>query len=114
MDKPTSESSSSSSSSSSSKLSWLWVIDALASFKEFPLPTLQALIDAAPISCQDFSQNTTEFIALRCLEELSSSSSTLDSSTVPLDSSLTCLDVLDQILYKVVKHFNFSIFFFHL
>jgi hypothetical protein len=102
---------------SSSKLSWLWVIDALASFKEFPLPTLQALIDAAPISCQDFSQNTTEFIALRCLEELSSSfysSSTLDSSTVPLDSSLTCLDVLDQILYKVVKHFNFSIFFFHL
>jgi hypothetical protein len=110
MDKPSSESSS----SSSSKLSWLWVIDALASFKEFPLPTLQALIDAAPISCQDFSQNTTEFIALRCLEELSSSSSTLDSSTVPLDSSLTCLDVLDQILYKVVKHFNFSIFFFHL
>jgi hypothetical protein len=112
MDKPTSESSSS---SSSSKLSWLWVIEALASFNEFPLPTLQALIDAAPISRQDFSQNTTEIIALRCLEELSSSSSsTLDSSTVPLDSSLTCQDVLDQILYKVVKHFNFSIFFFHL
>ncbi|WJX15482.1 hypothetical protein P8452_05621 [Trifolium repens] len=99
MDKPTSESSSS---SSSSKLSWLWVIEALASFNEFPLPTLQALIDAAPISRQDFSQNTTEIIALRCLEELSSSSSsTLDSSTVPLDSSLTCQDVLDQILYKV-------------
>ncbi|WJX21718.1 hypothetical protein P8452_11112 [Trifolium repens] len=107
MDKPSSESSS----SSSSKLSWLWVIDALASFKEFPLPTLQALIDAAPISCQDFSQNTTEFIALRCLEELSSSSSsTLDSSTVPLDSSLTCLDVLDQILYKVPSsNLNMSI-----
>ncbi|GAU12119.1 hypothetical protein TSUD_00860 [Trifolium subterraneum] len=96
MDKP---------SSSSSKLSWLWVIEALASVKESPTSILQDLIDTAPVSLEDFSENTTEFIALRCLEEissfLSSSSSTSDSSRIPLDSSRTCQHVLGQTLRKI-------------
>ncbi|GAU12120.1 hypothetical protein TSUD_00850 [Trifolium subterraneum] len=101
MDKP---------SSSSSKLSWLWVIEALASVKESPTSILQDLIDTAPVSLEDFSENTTEFIALRCLEEissfLSSSSSTSDSSRIPLDSSRTCQHVLGQTLRKVLKRFT--------
>ncbi|CAJ2631092.1 unnamed protein product [Trifolium pratense] len=81
--------------SSSSKRSWIWVIEALASYNKFPITTLQDLIDAAPVTQEDFTESAKEFIALRCLEELSPFT---PSSTVPLDSSRTCLDVFDQIM----------------
>lgn len=78
------------------------------------------LIDAAPVGPDDFSENTRELIAMRCLEELSASSaraqaqaqgvnlvtySSLD-SRVRLDFSRTCEDVLQEILQQV-KQFKF-------
>ncbi|CAL5207708.1 unnamed protein product [Lathyrus oleraceus] len=85
-----------------SSLPWHWIIESLAGFKETPLSTLQGLIDAAPIRHDDFCENTKELVALRCLEELYApfSSSTLDSS-VELDSSRSCEDVLREILHEV-------------
>lgn len=83
-------------------LPWHWIIESFAGFKEIPLPTLQGLVDAAPVRHDDFCENTKELFALRCLEELYApfSSSTLDSS-VELDSSRSCGDVLREILHEV-------------
>jgi len=100
-------------SESSSVLPWHWVIEALAGFKEITLPTLQALIDASPLTHDDFSETTKDLIALKCLEELYPSSTTTtttleDDSRVQLDSSLSSHDVLLQILHQVT--ITFSIF----
>ncbi|CAK8571239.1 unnamed protein product [Lathyrus sativus] len=83
-------------------LPWHWIMESLAGFKEIPLSTLQGLVDAAPVRQDDFCENTKELVALRCLEELyaSFSSSILDSS-VEVDSSGSCEDVLREILHEV-------------
>lgn len=95
--------------SESSSLPWHWVIEALAGFKEITLPTLQALIDASPLTHHDFSETTKDLIALKCLEELYPSSSST-TTLKELDSSLSSQDVLNQILRQVTQ--TFSIFFF--
>ncbi|RDY07134.1 hypothetical protein CR513_08785, partial [Mucuna pruriens] len=89
-----------------SALAWLWVIEALSTFKEITTSTLQGLIDAAPVEPDQYSKNLRELVALRCLEELStrvvdpSYSSTLD-SRVGFNFSRGCEDVLQEILGEI-------------
>ncbi|TKY53323.1 hypothetical protein E2542_SST24850 [Spatholobus suberectus] len=89
-----------------SALAWLWVIEALSTFKEISTSTLQGLIDAAPVGHDEFSEKIREMVALRCLEEMSThgverdASSTL-TSRVGFDFSRGCEDVLQETLGEI-------------
>ncbi|KAK7278890.1 hypothetical protein RJT34_23929 [Clitoria ternatea] len=91
-----------------SALAWLWVIETLSGFKEITIPTLQGLIDAAPVGVDAYSEKTRELVAMRCLGELCGytngvelgTSSNLD-SRVGFDFSRSCEDVLQEISREI-------------
>ncbi|XP_062117651.1 uncharacterized protein LOC133831396 [Humulus lupulus] len=94
---------------SESTLAWLWVIEAMASFKEVDPSLLRDVIEAAPELPDDLGKNTKEIVALRCLEGLFSSQNEISSDVpsaqglkVGFDLSVSCEDVLQRILQETL------------
>ncbi|KAJ7976812.1 RING/FYVE/PHD zinc finger superfamily protein, putative isoform 1 [Quillaja saponaria] len=95
-------------SDSPSVIPWLWVIEAVASFKDVDISTLHDVIEKAPVIPCDFDKNTREMVSMRCLEGLfgsatgvtSNAHSRLGSKFVP-DFSQSCEDVLQHILHEI-------------
>ncbi|KAL5572999.1 hypothetical protein UlMin_022596 [Ulmus minor] len=88
-----------------SNLAWIWVIEALASFKEVGPSLLHDLVDTAPELPDDLGKNTNEMVALKCLEGLfapvcanTSEAPSVQDSKVRFDLSESCEDVLQRIL----------------
>ncbi|KAK8485058.1 hypothetical protein V6N11_031080 [Hibiscus sabdariffa] len=85
---------------------WLWIMDYLSSFPEIDVSILNALLETAPID--NIGETTTERFALRCLEEIFQfvpknglGNVAPPDMRVEFDLSLSCSDVLDQILQEV-------------
>ncbi|PON72835.1 GAMYB transcription factor [Parasponia andersonii] len=93
---------------SESTLAWVWVIEAVASFKEVDLSLLQDLVKAAPEIPDDLAKNAKEMVALKCLETLFAPPHNEITSDVPstqglkvgFDFSQSCEDVLKRILQE--------------
>ncbi|XWS43163.1 hypothetical protein CRYUN_Cryun16bG0079400 [Craigia yunnanensis] len=49
---------------------WLWIIEYLSSFPHIDISIIHGLIKAAPVLQGGLGKNTSEMVALRCLEEL--------------------------------------------
>ncbi|XP_059462343.1 uncharacterized protein LOC132191382 isoform X2 [Corylus avellana] len=89
-----------------SKLAWIWVIEALASFKEVNFSILHDLIEMSPELPHNLGRNMREMLALRILEGLFGPSNgiTNDSCSAPaskvgFDLSKSCEDVLQHIVH---------------
>ncbi|KAL4325983.1 hypothetical protein GQ457_11G019650 [Hibiscus cannabinus] len=85
---------------------WLWIMDYLSSFPEIDVSILNALLETAPID--NIGETTTERFALRCLEQIFQfvpknglGNVAPPDMRVEFDLSLSCSDVLDQILQEV-------------
>ncbi|XP_059462339.1 uncharacterized protein LOC132191381 isoform X2 [Corylus avellana] len=90
-----------------SKLEWIWVIEALASFKEVDISILHDLIEIAPELPHNLGRNMREMLALRCLEGLfgpsngiTNASCSAPASKVCFDFSKSCEDVLQHIVHE--------------
>ncbi|KAG2687022.1 hypothetical protein I3760_09G034500 [Carya illinoinensis] len=90
-----------------SSLAWIWVIEALASFKEVDVSILHDLIEMAPDLPDNLGKNMREMLALRCLEVLSGPSNGITkdgcsslASKVGFDMSKSCEDVLEHIVQE--------------
>lgn len=88
-------------------LAWLWVIEAMASFKEVGPSLLRDLVQLAPELPDDLGKNTREMIALRCLEDfiapqngITSNGPSAEGPKVQFDLSESCEDVLQRILQE--------------
>ncbi|XP_024018435.1 uncharacterized protein LOC21385959 [Morus notabilis] len=88
-------------------LAWLWVIEAMASFKEVGPSLLHDVVQSAPELPDDLGKNTREMIALRCLEDfiapqdgITSDAPSAAGSKVQFDLSEGCQDVLQRILQE--------------
>ncbi|GAV57285.1 hypothetical protein CFOL_v3_00823 [Cephalotus follicularis] len=87
-----------------SSLPWIWIIEYLAGFKEVDTSILHDLIEMAP---DDVRKNTSEVVALRCLEDfcghINESTNGVPSaseSKAAFDLSESCGDVLQRILQE--------------
>ncbi|CAL5351966.1 unnamed protein product [Camellia sinensis] len=94
--------------SSSSTLPWLWVIEALASFKEVDASILIDLVKRTPAISDDMGKSAREMVSLRILESffIQQTGSTKGVSSAPdskieFDSSYHCEDVVRQILHEI-------------
>ncbi|KAE8098821.1 hypothetical protein FH972_016856 [Carpinus fangiana] len=90
-----------------SKLAWIWVIEALASFKEVNISILHDLIEIAPELPHNLGRNMREMLALRCLEGLfgpsngiTNNACSTPASKVCFDFSKSCEDVLQHIVHE--------------
>ncbi|XP_041024314.1 uncharacterized protein LOC121264966 isoform X2 [Juglans microcarpa x Juglans regia] len=90
-----------------SSLAWIWVIEALASFKEVEVSILHDLIEMAPELPDNLGKNMREMLALRCLEVLFGPSNGITkdgcsslASKVGFDMSKSCEDVLEHIVQE--------------
>ncbi|XP_041026503.1 uncharacterized protein LOC121266761 [Juglans microcarpa x Juglans regia] len=86
---------------------WIWVIEALASFKEVDVSILHDLIKMAPDLPDNLGKNMREMLALRCLEVLFGPSNGITkdgcsslASNVGFDISKSCEDVLEHIVQE--------------
>ncbi|KAH7512460.1 hypothetical protein FEM48_Zijuj12G0093100 [Ziziphus jujuba var. spinosa] len=91
----------------SESVAWLWVIEAIASFKEVGPSLLYDLVKTAPKLPDNLGKNTRERIALRCLEALfvpcngnTSDVPSVQGSKVRFELSESCEDVLQRILQE--------------
>ncbi|XWS59162.1 hypothetical protein CRYUN_Cryun08bG0098300 [Craigia yunnanensis] len=85
---------------------WLWIIEYLSTFPEIDTSIISGLIETAPVLPDDLGKNTSERVALRCLEEIFGPKSGLGNvappnSRVSFDLSSSCNDVLQHILQEV-------------
>ncbi|KAK8543453.1 hypothetical protein V6N13_136035 [Hibiscus sabdariffa] len=85
---------------------WLWIMEYLSSFPEIDVSILNGLLETAPID--NIGESTTERFALRCLEDIFQfvpknglGNVAPPDMRVEFDLSLSCSDVLDQILQEV-------------
>ncbi|KAF5474109.1 hypothetical protein F2P56_006040 [Juglans regia] len=90
-----------------SSLAWIWVIEALASFKEVDVSILHDLIEMVPELPDNLGKNMREMLALRCLEVLFGPSNGITkdgcsslASKVGFDMSKSCEDVLEHIVQE--------------
>ncbi|GLT55244.1 hypothetical protein SLA2020_283850 [Shorea laevis] len=90
-----------------SKLAWIWVIEALASFKEVNISILHDLMKWLQNYPHTLGENMREMLALRCLEGLFGASNgiTNDACSAPaskvgFDLSKSCEDVLQHIVHE--------------
>ncbi|KAG2685492.1 hypothetical protein I3760_10G127900 [Carya illinoinensis] len=90
-----------------SSQTWIWVIEALASFKEVDVSILHDLIKMAPELPDNLGKNMREMLALRCLEVLFGPSNGITkdgcsflASKVGFDMSKSCEDVLEHIVQE--------------
>ncbi|XWS20886.1 hypothetical protein CRYUN_Cryun30bG0007500 [Craigia yunnanensis] len=92
--------------SSGQSLPWLWIIEYISSFPQIDTSIISGLIEAAPVLPDDLGKNTSERVALKCLEELFARKNSLGNvappdSRVSFDLSSSCEDVLEHILQEV-------------
>ncbi|XP_022746289.1 uncharacterized protein LOC111296311 [Durio zibethinus] len=85
---------------------WLWIIEYLSSFPQMDTSVIRDLIETAPVSPDGLGKNTSERVALRCLEEVFGPKNGLENvappdSRVAFDLSSSCEDVLEHILQEV-------------
>ncbi|MBA0713222.1 hypothetical protein Golax_012265 [Gossypium laxum] len=89
------------------RAAWLWIIEYVSSFPQLDISIISGLIETAPILPEDLEENTSERVALRCLEELfgpqNSHGSVSPVSRAVLNPSASCDDVLDHILYHILQ-----------
>ncbi|TYJ18583.1 hypothetical protein E1A91_A09G133800v1 [Gossypium mustelinum] len=89
------------------RAAWLWIIEYVSSFPQLDISIISGLIETAPILPEDLEENTSERVALRCLEELfgpqNSHGSVAPVSRAVLNPSASCDDVLDHILYHILQ-----------
>ncbi|KAM6592327.1 hypothetical protein CsatA_000030 [Cannabis sativa] len=96
-------------------LVWIWIIEALASFKEVNFSLLNDLVKAAPeIPDDDLGKNAKEMVAFRSLETLfervmtPSHDQSQHSKLSTFDFSLSCENVLTQILNESSESLQLS------
>ncbi|XP_028123380.1 uncharacterized protein LOC114320509 [Camellia sinensis] len=94
--------------SSSSTLPWLWVIEALASFKEVDASILIDLVKRTPAISDNLGKSAREMVSLRILESFFAQQtgstkgvSSAPDSKIEFDSSYRCEDVVRQILHEI-------------
>ncbi|XVF66529.1 hypothetical protein PTKIN_Ptkin10aG0043900 [Pterospermum kingtungense] len=84
---------------------WLWIIEYLSSFVEIDTSMIRAFIEEAPLLPNELDERTNERVALKCLEEIFGFKQGLKNAASPdsrtFDHSLSCQDVLNQILKEV-------------
>lgn len=92
-----------------SELPWIWVIEALASFKEVNFSILLELYEIAPELPHHLGKNMREMLALRCLEGIfgprngiTNDACSCPASKVAFDLSESCLDVLQRIVHETL------------
>ncbi|XP_022769161.1 uncharacterized protein LOC111312802 [Durio zibethinus] len=92
--------------SSGSSRPWLWIIEYLSSFPQIDTSIIRGLIEEAPVLPENLGENTSERVALRCLEELFGPKKGLSivappDSRVAFNLSASCEDVLEHIVQEV-------------
>lgn len=92
--------------SSPVSLPWLWVTEALASFKQVDTSLLTDVIVRTPELLDNLDKDTREMVSLRCLESLFGQSNGIKNPSAPhlksrFNFSQSCEDVLKHILSEM-------------